>query len=338
MRKDIKYRKEATIALFVLTGALVVTIGASMLKYKKEKISYKEAISMSEDYSCLDECINEEKIILIEENDGIRHYDYLYNVVDKLREQLNIVKLLPDDIELPEKYVTDGKTKIKYEVKSGDTLSDIAEKFGVSTDKIKHENNLKSDTIYPDQVLKITKYEYGLEDEETVLEMLEMYKDFDSLTRDEKIKLLNKMKGTRDEAEQWIEANGYEIVELLCFGTIKAKTLDAYELDEESLGSVKIRSYRESSDLFASDVEVYNYYINKKGQTKSANVYLTGDLSLIQNRLYKIQTAKDREEILSYKFLEETIDLANEIISKDVELKDELFGDGIKLVKAKNNE
>jgi hypothetical protein len=40
---------------------------------------------MSEDYSCLDECINEEKIILIEENDGSRYYDYLYNVVDKLR-------------------------------------------------------------------------------------------------------------------------------------------------------------------------------------------------------------------------------------------------------------
>lgn len=319
-------------AIGILTGALVIT-GICVFKPKKEEISFKEAISISEDNSCIDECIEDAKIIWIKENDVRSYDDFLYNVVDKLREQLKVVELLPDDIELPAEYVTDNKIKIEYEVKAGDTLSEIATEVGISTDRIKIQNNLENDTIYPGQVLKITKYEYGLADEKTALEMLELYKDFDSLTRDEKIKLLNKMQGTRAEAEKWIDANGSRIVEYLCFGTIKSKVLDAYKLDEKSFSDVTINSYHEASDLFASDVEVYNYYVNKKGETKSANVYLTGQLTSLQSRLYTIQTAETQDEKLSYKFLAETIDIANEIITKDVELKDALFGDKIKLVK-----
>ena len=42
-----------------------------------------------------------------------------------------------------------------YAVKSGDTLASIGKKFGVSVDTVKWANNLKSDTIKPDQTLKI---------------------------------------------------------------------------------------------------------------------------------------------------------------------------------------
>lgn len=45
---------------------------------------------------------------------------------------------------------------IEYEVKSGETLSQIAEKFGISQDTIKWANNMESkDTIKPGQKLKI---------------------------------------------------------------------------------------------------------------------------------------------------------------------------------------
>jgi murein DD-endopeptidase MepM/ murein hydrolase activator NlpD len=44
---------------------------------------------------------------------------------------------------------------LEYTVQSGDTVSTIAEKFGVSVDTIRWENNLKSIQIKPDQVLKI---------------------------------------------------------------------------------------------------------------------------------------------------------------------------------------
>jgi murein DD-endopeptidase MepM/ murein hydrolase activator NlpD len=42
-----------------------------------------------------------------------------------------------------------------YPVKSGDTLESIAKRFDISVDTIKWANNLKGDTIKPDQVLRI---------------------------------------------------------------------------------------------------------------------------------------------------------------------------------------
>ena len=44
---------------------------------------------------------------------------------------------------------------IEYQVESGDTLSSIAEKFGISTDTIKWANGLTRDSIKPTQTLKI---------------------------------------------------------------------------------------------------------------------------------------------------------------------------------------
>ncbi|MCL4374517.1 M23 family metallopeptidase [Patescibacteria group bacterium] len=44
---------------------------------------------------------------------------------------------------------------VDYTVVSGDTLETIAKKFDISVDTIKWANDLKSDTIKPDQVLKI---------------------------------------------------------------------------------------------------------------------------------------------------------------------------------------
>lgn len=44
---------------------------------------------------------------------------------------------------------------IDYEVESGDTLSSIAGKFGISTDTIRWANDLKGDAIKPGQTLKI---------------------------------------------------------------------------------------------------------------------------------------------------------------------------------------
>ena len=45
----------------------------------------------------------------------------------------------------------------KYTVKSGDTLSQIAEKYHTSVSKIKKANGLRSDMIRAGQVLKIPK-------------------------------------------------------------------------------------------------------------------------------------------------------------------------------------
>ncbi len=44
---------------------------------------------------------------------------------------------------------------IEYKVESGDTLSSIAAKFGITTDTIRWENDLKGDAIKPGQALRI---------------------------------------------------------------------------------------------------------------------------------------------------------------------------------------
>ena len=50
-----------------------------------------------------------------------------------------------------------NSTTITYTVKSGDTLSQIAKKYGTSIDKIKKNNHLSSDRINIGQKLKIEK-------------------------------------------------------------------------------------------------------------------------------------------------------------------------------------
>ncbi len=44
---------------------------------------------------------------------------------------------------------------ITYTVKSGDVLSVIAYKFGISVESLMQANNLRGDVIYPDQVLQV---------------------------------------------------------------------------------------------------------------------------------------------------------------------------------------
>jgi murein DD-endopeptidase MepM/ murein hydrolase activator NlpD len=66
-----------------------------------------------------------------------------------------------------------------YRVRSGDTLASIATKFGISVDTIKWANDLKSDTIKPDESLKIppvTGVVHTVVSGETVYSIAKKYK------------------------------------------------------------------------------------------------------------------------------------------------------------------
>lgn len=66
-----------------------------------------------------------------------------------------------------------------YTVKSGDTLASIGKKFGVSVDTIKWANDLKTDTIKPEQTLKIppvTGVVHTVVSGETVYSIAKKYK------------------------------------------------------------------------------------------------------------------------------------------------------------------
>lgn len=72
------------------------------------------------------------------------------------KNQSSVVSYNPYETALSTVISSKPRDKVEnYAVKSGDTLASIGKKFGVSVDTIKWANNLKSDTIKPDQTLKI---------------------------------------------------------------------------------------------------------------------------------------------------------------------------------------
>ncbi len=72
------------------------------------------------------------------------------------KNQSSVVSYNPYETALSTVISSKPRDKVEnYSIKSGDTLASIGKKFGISIDTIKWANNLKSDTIKPDQTLKI---------------------------------------------------------------------------------------------------------------------------------------------------------------------------------------
>ena len=70
--------------------------------------------------------------------------------------QSSVVSYNPYETALSTVISAKPRDKVEnYTVKSGDTLASIAKKFGISVDTIKWANDLKTDTIKPEQTLKI---------------------------------------------------------------------------------------------------------------------------------------------------------------------------------------
>ena len=85
-----------------------------------------------------------------------RHPDTVFDHFDRAR-YITSVKVKPQPKPAPkvESKPTPKPTTITYTVKSGDTLSKIAQQYRVKVDDIKRWNNLKSDMIRVGQKLKI---------------------------------------------------------------------------------------------------------------------------------------------------------------------------------------
>lgn len=63
---------------------------------------------------------------------------------------------------------TSKEDVVMHEVKSGETLKSIANKYGTNTSRIKKDNNLSSNTVSRGQVLKITTYKKVLSDDSNI--------------------------------------------------------------------------------------------------------------------------------------------------------------------------
>ena len=85
-----------------------------------------------------------------------KYYDLQVDVSITLEEYTKKYPCNTDGANLPGKKKPVVKSRQrKYKVKSGDTLSEIAQKYHTSVSKIKKANGLRSDLIRTGQVLKI---------------------------------------------------------------------------------------------------------------------------------------------------------------------------------------
>lgn len=94
--------------------------------------------------------------------------------------QSSVVSYNPYETALSTVISSKPRDKVEnYSVKSGDTLASIGKKFGISVDTIKWANDLKTDTIKPDQTLKIppiTGVVHTVVSGETVYSIAKKYK------------------------------------------------------------------------------------------------------------------------------------------------------------------
>ncbi|PIQ71995.1 hypothetical protein COW57_01545 [Candidatus Roizmanbacteria bacterium CG17_big_fil_post_rev_8_21_14_2_50_39_7] len=94
--------------------------------------------------------------------------------------QSSVVSYNPYETALSTVISSKPRDKVEnYIIKSGDTLASIGKKFGVSVDTIKWANDLKSDTIKPEQTLKIppvTGVVHTVVSGETVYSIAKKYK------------------------------------------------------------------------------------------------------------------------------------------------------------------
>jgi len=94
--------------------------------------------------------------------------------------QSSVVSYNPYETALSTVISSKPRDKVEnYTVKSGDTLASIGKKFGISVDTIKWVNDLKNDTIKPEQTLKIapvTGVVHTVVSGETVYSIAKKYK------------------------------------------------------------------------------------------------------------------------------------------------------------------
>ena len=94
--------------------------------------------------------------------------------------QSSVVTYNPYETALSTVISSKPRDKVEsYTIKSGDTLASIGKKFGISVDTIKWANDLKTDTIKPEQTLKIppiTGVVHTVVSGETVYSIAKKYK------------------------------------------------------------------------------------------------------------------------------------------------------------------
>lgn len=208
-------------------------------------------------------------------------------------------KLKIPEKEVEEEIVTEGNT---YVVKSGDTLYSIATKYGVTVSDLKTTNNLTSNTLSLNQVLKIPGVDIEVPNTYTVTKGDSLYSiatKYGTTVND--IKSLNNLTSNTLSIGQVLILPGivdegsvntytvksgdtlYSIANKYNISVNELKELNNLTTNTLSIGQT-LKLKESSSDIITSD---YDYYTVKNGDTlySIANKYNTSvdELKLLNN-------------------------------------------------------
>ena len=318
--------------LAVLLAGSIAISATGCGKKKSEPVSFGTAIESVQDNTCFDEYT---KSVSFQKDSNEFS---LMDALEELAEQINILNILPNDIELDEDLKKEIEPPtIEYVVKSGDSLSVIAERHGVSIDSIMKLNNLTTSTIWPGTVLKISSAN-SLATLEEATALVERYGNFDSLTRDEKIELLNAIVNMRNSANQWVISHARNILERASLAAIKCKVLDAYGYDESYIDKVTIQAApTNEQDANYWDVDFDDVDVTKTGYSINYEIVLAGAWDNLLGKLYDIQSEYGGFDFsglteLSSDDIELIIEVLNSIsnvISRDSGTKTSIWGNEV---------
>lgn len=328
--KNLRFNMKKLLAVLLAGSIAISATGCG--KKKSEPVSFGTAIESVQDNTCFDEYT--ESVSFQKDNNEFS----LMDALEELEEQINILNILPNDIELDEDLKKEiAPPTIEYVVKAGDSLSVIAERHGVSIDSIMKLNNLTTSTIWPGTVLKISSVN-SLATVEEATALVERYENFDSLTRDEKIELLNEIVNMRNGANQWVISHARNILERGSLAAIKCKVLDAYGYDESYIDKVVIQAAPTNEQGAGDgDVTLLDADVDKKGNSIDYEIKLAGAWDNLLGDLYSIQSEYGGFDFsgqteLSPEDIELIVEVLNSIsnvISRNSETKTSIWGNEV---------
>lgn len=272
---------------------LVASLGCSLVGCGNDENnsnkSFYSVVLENEADTCLDELLSSTRTMISDQDNMIELS--LFDVINELEEKIAIYEELAD-FSLDEAF----RDSEYYTVQEGDTLEEIAEANNISINKLIEWNDLDSEaSVEVNQKLRIMeKKVYSLNELEELIEIF----NSEDLTSEERIATAKEIGRYKDNTTKWLMDNANAIMEQLSTLTIKCSVLDALSLSEKSYSKVTILSQTEASEdsLYAYDVFVQDYDVDKKGKAISKDVSLTGNLKKIQNYIYYLQANENCEK------------------------------------------
>ncbi len=147
-------RKTIGFSLLVLNSLLLIVVAVFVLqKPNTSGNTVSNAILVNESESVanpLDNLSSADIALSIAKSANLPEQTAVANFADSMNEQLTVTSVSEVVVTQPQIIATGLKSRADittYEVQSGDTISSIANKFGVTSDTIRWTNNLTGDTV-----------------------------------------------------------------------------------------------------------------------------------------------------------------------------------------------